>query len=128
MDELIYTVLCKYFATLENVGYVPYSKVQDLLVLCFYRDLVYHDYKGLLREEDYHTIEKALNCLYGKNCLIPYPDYLKMGKLQLGGITEMASRMKKLEDVSVVKVIHDLENLGDDSQSDIKIIVEEEGA
>jgi hypothetical protein len=65
---------------------------------------VYHDYRGLLSKADYSLIEQALNCLYGSTCLIPYPDYLKMGKLHLGEMTEMAQRIKRAEDTEVVKV------------------------
>jgi hypothetical protein len=67
---------------------------------------VYCDYRGLLSKDDYRLIEKALDCLYGSTCLIPYPDYLKMNKLHLGEMTEMAQRVKTLEDTDVVKVIH----------------------
>ena len=74
------------------------------MVLIFYYHLIYNDYRGYIKKEDYHTIEKALNCLYGTNCLIPYPDYLKMGKLHLGEMTEMAQRIKRAEDTEVVKV------------------------
>jgi hypothetical protein len=64
---------------------------------------VFHDYRGLLEKEDYMVIEKALNCLFGSSCLIPYPDYLKMNKLHLGEMTELAQRVKVIEDTPVLK-------------------------
>jgi hypothetical protein len=70
------------------------------MVLIFYYHLIYDDYRGYISKEDYHAIEKALNCLYGTNCLIPYPDYLKMGKLKLGEMTEVLSRTKAVEEYS----------------------------
>jgi hypothetical protein len=76
------------------------KNVDSLLVLNFFYELIYHDYRGYIRNEDYHVIEQALNCLYGTNCLIPYPDYLKMGKLHLGEMTEVLARTKKVEDYS----------------------------
>ena len=77
--------------------------MEKLLILCFYRDFTLQDYRGLINKDDYHLIEKALDCLYGSTCLIPYPDYLKMGKLHLGEMTEVLERVKKVEDTKVVK-------------------------
>ena len=122
MDNIIYNSITKYYAALEKTGYLPYSSVLALLLLCFFRDFVYHDYRANISRGDYHTIEKALNCLFGSNCLIPYPDYLKMGKLHIGEITEMAQRVKILEDTDVLKAF-DADGTG---ESDIVITVDEE--
>ena len=104
MGEMVYNALCQYFGVLHKTGYYKYADVKKLLVLIFYWNLVYHDYRGLLSKADYSLIEQALNCLYGSTCLIPYPDYLKMGKLHLGEMTEMAQRIKRAENTKVVKV------------------------
>ena len=123
MDKIIYDALNRYFHALEVKGYTSYSEVVKLMILCFYRDFVFHDYRGLLCRDDYLLIERALDCLYGSTCLIPYPDYLKMGKLHLGEMTEMAQRVKTLEDTDVLKAF-DADGTDD---SDIRIIsVEEE--
>ena len=123
MDEFVYNAFNGYFQVLEKVGYMKQKNIDSLLVLNFLYELIYHDYRGYIKEEDYHTIEKALNCLYGTNCLIPYPDYLKMGKLHLGEMTEMATRIKNLEDTTVVKS-RDLVDVNEGS--DIEITEEEE--
>jgi hypothetical protein len=104
MGEIVYDALCRYYEVLHKTGYYKYADVKKLLVLIFYWNLVYHDYRGLLSKADYSLIEQALNCLYGSTCLIPYPDYLKMGKLHLGEMTEMAQRIKNAENTKVVKV------------------------
>ena len=122
MDEMIYSALMGYYKTLEKLGYYKYEDVFRLLLLCFYRDFVFNDYRGILTRKDYAEIEQALNCLYGTNCLIPYPDYLKMGKLHIGEMTEMAHRVKTLEDTDVLKAF-DADGTGD---SDIIIIAEED--
>ena len=96
MDEMIYQALGSYYHALELKGYMPQKDVEKLLVLTFYRDFVFNDYRGILSREDYYLIERALNCLYGTTCLIPYPDYLKMGKLHLGEISEMCHRVRPL--------------------------------
>ena len=122
MDEMIYSALGRYYNTLGNTGYMSYANVQKLLLLIFYRDFVFEDYRGLLSREDYLLIERALNCLYGTTCLIPYPDYLKMGKLHLGEITELAQRVKNIEDTDVLKAFES--DVSD--ESDIIIVSKEE--
>ena len=125
MDNMLYEALSHYVHVLETFGYMSYKEMEKLLVFSFFRDFVYHDYRGLLSKEDYYQIERALNCLYGTSCLIPYPNYLKMGKLHLGETTEMAHRLKKLEETDVVKVIHDLNSVAD-PESDLIISMREE--
>jgi hypothetical protein len=122
MDEILYNSLSSYFHALEYKGYIPYPQMQKLLVLIFYRDFVYNDYRGLISKDDYLMIERALDCLYGSTCLIPYPDYLKMGKLHIGEMTEMANRVKNLENTEVLKAF-DFEGSDD---SDIAIVKNEE--
>lgn len=124
MDEILYEALTKYYHALELKGYMSRKHSDRLLILCFYRDFIFNDYRGILKREDYHLIEKALDCIYGSSCLIPYPDYLKMGKLHLGEITELSQRIKTLEDTEVVKVIHDLDEINTDS--DVVITEDEE--
>lgn len=121
MDNMVYQSLMSYFHALELKGYVPYPQVQKLLVLCFYRDFVFQDYRGILTKEDYHLIEQALDCLYGSTCLIPYPDYLKMSKLHLGEMTELAQRVKTIEDTEVLKAFD-----GINEDSDIEIVESDE--
>lgn len=123
MDEIVYEALSKYYHALELKGYMNVSHSFRLLALIFYRDYVYQDFRGLISKEDYSLIERALDCIYGTSCLIPYPDYLKMGKLHIGEITELAQRVATLEDTEVVKVIHDAE---EDTASDIVVVEEED--
>lgn len=126
MDEIIYNSLVRYYHALELKGYMSHSHAEKLLVLIFFRDFVFHDYRGLLTREDYHLIEKALDCLYGSTCLIPYPDYLKMGKLHLGEMTEMAQRVKTLENTPVLKLIHDLTSAEGAIDSDVVVMSEDD--
>lgn len=126
MDEIIYNALSRYYHALSLKGYMPEIDSDKLLVFIFLRDFVFTDYRGYIKEKDYHLIEKALDCLYGTTCLIPYPDYLKMGKLYLGQITEMAERLKTLEDTEVVKLIKDLSSVDNEIDNDIMVVVDEE--
>lgn len=115
MDEMVFRALCTYFNTLGYTGYLSDKDVRKLLVLVFYWNFVYEDYRGFISKADYQIIERALDCLYGTSCLIPYPDYLKMGKLRLGELSEMAQRIKKMEDTEVLKAVNpfDLDNDSD---------------
>ena len=125
MGEILYEALSKYYHALGLKGYMSKAHSNKLLILAFFWDFTYNDYRGILSKEDYCLIEKALDCIYGTSCLIPYPDYLKMGKLHLGEMTEMSQRIKTLEDTNVVKIMHDLENTGD-VQSDVMIVTNDE--
>ena len=125
MDDILYEALTKYYHALEVKGYMSKAHSTKLLVMAFYRDFMFNDYRAWLSKRDYCLIERALDCLYGTSCLIPYPDSLKRGKLHLGEITEIAQRVKSLEDVDVIKVIHDLNSVDGDSQSDVLIMAEE---
>ena len=121
MDNIIYNAITQYYTAISKLGYYKYGDVFSLLVLCFLRDFVYQDYRGIISRSDYSVIEKALSCLFGSNCLIPYPDYLKMGKLHIGEMTELASRVRTLEDTKVLKAFD-----GSEEDSDIMILAEEE--
>ena len=125
MDEMIYNTLSYYFHALEVKGYMPFRDSVKALLLIFYRDFVFNDYRARITEEDYHLIEKALDCLYGTTCLIPYPDYLKMGKLYLGEMTEIAQRVKTLEDTPVLKLL-DTEDAESNPNSDVLVITGDE--
>lgn len=125
MDKILYEALSKYYHILELKGYMSKAHSDKLLILAFFWDFTYNDYQGILSKEDYCLIEKALDCIYGTSCLIPYPSYMKSGKLHLGEVTELAQRIKALEDTEVVKVIQDLDSTDDNTQSDIYIAVED---
>lgn len=125
MDEILYNTLTKYYHALELKGYMANSHAVKLLILIFFRNFVFHDYRGLITKEDYHLIEKALDCIYGSTCLIPYPDYLKMGKLYLGEMTEMAQRVKTLEDTPVLKLL-DTEDAESNPNSDVLVVTGDE--
>lgn len=122
MDEIVYNVLCKYYNGLEKTGYTPMKDVKKLLILCFYKNFVFNDYRGHITKQDYSKIEKVLDCLWGSTCLIPYPDYLKMGKLHLGEMTEVAYRLKEISNTKVVKGKNHIQNVPDLDLSKIDVI------
>lgn len=109
MDNILYTVISRYFNILSKFGYVSYNEVYNILYLILIRDFVYNDFYGYITEDDYRHIEKSLYCLFGKSCLIPYPDFI-MGTLNLGSVSELAYMVKKnTEDIS--KVVNDVNDI-----------------
>ena len=69
MDEIIYNALGSYYNALEKKGYMSYANMQKLLLLIFYRDFVFHDYRGLLRftvEPSSKTKQTAKTGIYRK--------------------------------------------------------------
>ena len=117
MERIVYNTICTYTQALEKLGYVADVDTQKALVLSFYWDYIYNMPGHILKRDEYMLVEKALDCLYGSTCLIPYPDYLKMGKLHIGEMTEMAHRVKTLEETEVLKAFD-----GNDENSDIMIL------
>lgn len=85
-----------YFNTLSQFGYKEQSDIDKLLILLFVEELLTGEMRFFVTEEDYRSIDNALNCLYGSSCLIPYPQYISgnslfgtMGEgLYVSGVTE----------------------------------------
>lgn len=67
----------KYFHTLSNLGYKKDKEVNSLIILLFLEEFLCSPMAQFITEQDYNTIDKALYCLYGTSCMIPYPDYKK---------------------------------------------------
>lgn len=101
MDEITFEAVNKYFTHLSNVGYFSQSNIDKLLLLTFIQEMIDNDFRGLISEEDYDYINKALYCLYGSSCLIPYPDYYNTKRrrtMYIGSISELTHRVEALEE------------------------------
>lgn len=107
MEEMMYNLHSQYFSMLQTRGYYPYKDVYKLLILDFLYCLIYHDYRGYVSKKDYAVFEKALECLYGTSCLTPYPDYLKMGRLKLGEMAEIVSRLNNSNEGNLVNQVNE---------------------
>ena len=113
MERIVYNTLCNYFHVLEMKGYMSNKDSNKALVLSFYWDYIYNMPGHILKRDEYMLVEKALDCLYGSTCLIPYPDYLKMGKLHLGQMEEIDARLTAVENTKVVKGKNHIQNIPD---------------
>lgn len=118
MDDLLYNALSKYFAKLANFGYSDDVEIKKILFYCFINELV-NTPSIVITQEEYTELEKALYCIYGTTCLIPYPNYCEnaifshLGKREIEGDPEdmrdqieadILARVESLErDVSALK-------------------------
>ena len=82
MGEYLYNAYCNYFSALQNTGYYPQRGVSSLIIMDFIYELLYGNFRGYLSSDDYYTISKALDCLYG-SCLLPYPYRLTNDDLEM---------------------------------------------
>lgn len=69
ITNLSYEALHRYFTRLSQSGYMKYSNVDSLIVLLYIQELV-SNYD--LDIDEQAIIDKALACLQGSSCLIPY--------------------------------------------------------
>lgn len=117
MDNQLYESTLRYFTTLSNYGYKCTTDVKKLILFAFIQELVTTTSISI-NEEDYRHLERALYCLYGTSCLIPFPNYCENLRTRvveaatiepdsstflvpngyLGDIAELASRMSTAED------------------------------
>lgn len=84
MEEILFQSLSNYFSTLTRVGYVSNIDTERLMIFDFIYELLDGECKGFITEKDYLEIHKALYCLYGSTCLIPYPEYRVNTSLKCG--------------------------------------------
>lgn len=86
MDNQLYNSLTRYYKVLSELGYLNYGISESLLVLSFLSDILNATcntysienedtiYSSKLSDNEKGYIVKALDCLYGSNCIIPYPE------------------------------------------------------
>ena len=75
LDNL-FDALKYYFNALSKFGYKKNTDVNKLLIFDFIQEILTGEMRYYITEEGYKNIEKALYCLYGSSCLLPYPKYL----------------------------------------------------
>lgn len=68
LTNLTYEALHRYFTRLSQSGYMKYSSVDSLIVLLYIQELVEEG----LEVDELAIVNKALACLQGSNCMIPY--------------------------------------------------------
>ena len=115
MEDIVYDSVKRYFDTLKYVGHMSQGDVNKLLILIAIYEITYWDFRGYINRWDYASIHDALYQIFGKTCLVPYPNFCKlkdMNKLHIGDISELLHRVKKneadikqMQDTAVVKTL-----------------------
>lgn len=75
MNQYVNTSLQSYFKSLAKYGYSKESTTRKLIVLIFLQEMLDGAFMTLMPEEDYRDIQRLLACMYGSDCLLPYPQY-----------------------------------------------------
>lgn len=116
MEDIVYNSVNKYFEYLSKLGYIKQTELDKLLLLILIEEFTYYDFRGYISKEDYLQINKFLYKLFGKSCLIPYPNFCKikdMNKLRIGDMSELANRVKvneaNIEDMQNTHVVKPLD-------------------
>ena len=69
ITNLSYEALHRYFTRLSQSGYVKHSNVESLIVLLYIQELISNFDLDI---DEQAIIDKALACLQGSSCMIPY--------------------------------------------------------
>lgn len=138
MDKVLYKALLSYYNALEKMGQISIKQARKVLTLLFYRDLLYNDINGYLNKDDYHLIEKALDCLFGSTCLLPYEKYSMLFTRRCSKVDhsipaisdnpaiqwfDIDSRLQNLENMAVLKL--SAFDISPEIPSDVTIITED---
>ena len=73
MVKYLSTLLNKYFNILKYFGYNRYISVDKILVVSFIQETIDED-MCYVSDEDKLDMRNALSCIYGSECLFPFPD------------------------------------------------------
>ena len=68
--------LMEYFQTVEQTGHFPIDKVEQLMCFMLVDDFLNTELNEFVSEEDHQLLSRFLYCIYGRNCLLPYPDFV----------------------------------------------------
>lgn len=93
-------ILENYFNILSQTGYYKYSSVYKILVFLFIDDILNTEMNTFVTEDDYKLMVDILECLYGSECLIPYPEFKEL-TTTLSTILGSSSAYRITEDSNV---------------------------
>lgn len=104
-----FNAVSRYFHTLSNLGYKKDKDIDSLIVYLFLEELLYGSMSQFITETDYNIINKALYCLYGTSCMIPYPDYEKsyysVVRQMLNGYRILEDGMLRMTETDSVRTV-----------------------
>lgn len=75
----------RYFKTIKHYGHYKDLGITKLLILIYVNELLSDYYNIPIIDSEYEIIQKALLCLFGSECIIPYPYYINYNEGPLFG-------------------------------------------
>lgn len=72
--EYLYNSLYTYFNTLKNYGYKNYNSAINVLFYILFDKYMEKDFKHLVSDKDRKKWKEYSICLYGSDCMFPYPE------------------------------------------------------
>lgn len=81
IKEDLYKSYKTYFNALSKFGYKKQTDVNKLIIYTVIEELLTGSMREFITEDDYRILERALHCLYGSSCLIPYSKYINNDSL-----------------------------------------------
>lgn len=76
ITDVAVKALQKYFTKLSYLGYIKDEDVKKILVLLLLEELL-NQWYSFVTENDYRIISRSLYKLFGSNCIISFPDYIR---------------------------------------------------
>lgn len=102
VEDKLFDSLDRYFTTLSYTGYRKQCDVDKLLIFSFINDFLNSDTADFITESDYRLIGRALYCLYGSTCLIPYPEFVNQNSNGLQSIINRDMILRFTEDNNIM--------------------------
>lgn len=96
INEVVVESIQNYFYELALNGYRRQASVHKLLALQYIIEILQGNLRFYVTREDYRALSKALYCIYGSDCLIPYPQF-EIGNRE-DGYGQLQPRISELTD------------------------------
>lgn len=107
ITDVTVKALNRYFNTLSYLGYIKDEDVKKLVVLCFLEELLNKWYL-FVNESDYRIISKSLYKLFGNNCFIEFPDYIRyqtnLKSIDFDNLRKDERELLKLSEMNIFRI------------------------
>lgn len=100
-DLLLNSSLTRYIRTLEYYGYIKDLSIDKLLILSYIQEILSGAYEINISEAEYFLIRRAVLCLMGSDCLIPYIEYASERWDNITHPSSVRANLRETEDASL---------------------------
>lgn len=102
-DKSLLDSLNIYFKTLSVLGYMNYNNVNKLIVLIFIQEMLKGLFSNVLSEADLQTIQRVVSNIYGRACLLPFPQIDRQSDLRY----RFGSNIFRVSEDDILRVTED---------------------